>query len=71
MFITKAKLESLEDRIKKLEDNYWFLAQANDRLLTHLGLSEIYVSARTELRIKCSAGIPIPVPVAAGVARDQ
>ena len=69
MFITKAKLELLEEHIKVLEDRYWFLAQRQNNLIHHLGLSEVDVPARTELRTKVSADITIPVPVAAGIAR--
>ena len=49
MFITKAKLESLEERIKKMEENYWFLANAHDRLLFRFGLREVYTPAKTEI----------------------
>ena len=69
MFITKAKLESLEDRIKVLEDRYWFLLGRHHLLLIHLNLSEVDVPARTEIRNKASPDITIPLPVAAGVAR--
>ena len=54
MFITKAKLEWLEEHIKVLEDRYWFLLQRHHNLLSHLNLSEFAVPARTELRSKGS-----------------
>ena len=59
MFITKAKLEWLEEHIKVLEDRYWFLLQRHHNLLSHLNLSECEVPARTELRSKVSAEVSV------------
>ena len=56
MFVTKATLDwRLEQRdrdIKALEAKYWALWHKHNLLLTHLGLTEIDVPAKTELRTK-------------------
>ena len=60
MFVTRKKLDSLLDGqyrslnfdINQLKDKYYLLMRKHDILLSHLGLTEIEVPSRLELRKK-------------------
>lgn len=58
MFVLKSTHESdfdsLRDDIKCLKDRYWELWHKHELLLTHFGLSENKIPARTELVSKGS-----------------
>lgn len=56
MFVTKSKLNYLierqDDSISELKMKYWDLLDKHNTLLVHLGLTEVKLPARTELRSK-------------------
>jgi hypothetical protein len=58
MFVTRKTLDWLLDQrdrdVKAIEDRYWKLWHKHNNLLLHLGLNEVEVPARTELRTKGS-----------------
>ena len=56
MFVTTKRFNWLMDRrdsaIQELQNKYYLLLRKHNLLLTHLGLTEVDVPAKTELRTK-------------------
>lgn len=56
MFVRRSMLNDYlkphDIEIKQLNERYWKLYQKHERLLSHLGLVEVEVQARAELRSK-------------------
>ena len=56
MFVTKSRfdlsLKHTDAEIKSLRESYWALSLKHRTLLAHLGLTEVNVPAKTELRTK-------------------
>ena len=56
MFVTRKRLDRIlkqhYDSTRSLENRYWELRYKHNELLRHLGLVEVDVPAKTELRIK-------------------
>lgn len=46
------ELEDMKNSIKALDNKYWDLWRKHERLLMHLGLSEIKIPEAIELRTK-------------------
>ena len=56
MFVTQKRLDRLlrqhDESIRILENKYWDLRWKHDGLLNHLGLIEVEIPAKTELRFE-------------------
>ena len=54
MFVTRKtldrKIDLKNDQIEQLKDWYWKLSHKHDVLLKHLGLHEVEIPGKTELR---------------------